>query len=100
MIGDETVIQLADIHSLTDFLRNHKEHIERLKAAGRPEVLTVNGKAESVVQDAASYQRLLEAVDQVEAVQGLVRGLEDVKAGRSKPAKQFFEDMRKKLNIP
>ncbi len=93
------MVQLRDIHSLTDFLRNHKEHIQRLKKAGRPEVLTINGKAELVVQDADSYQKLLDALDQVETIRGIVRGLEDVKAGRSKPAKQFFEDMRKKFNI-
>jgi hypothetical protein len=94
------MVQLRDIHSLTDFLRNHKEHIERLKKAGRPEVLTINGKAELVVQDAASYQKLLDALDHVDTIRGIVRGLEDVKAGRSKPAKQFFEDMRKKFDIP
>ena len=53
------MVHLEDIHSLTDFQRNTKEHIQRLKETGRPEVLTVNGKAEIVVQDAASYQKLL-----------------------------------------
>ena len=50
------MVQLTDIHSLTGFLRDHKAHLERLAATGRPEVLTVNGKARVVVQDAASYQ--------------------------------------------
>jgi hypothetical protein len=35
----------------------------RIKLSGRREVLTINGKAELVVQDAAAYQRLLEAVE-------------------------------------
>lgn len=89
------MIQLTDIHSLTDFLRNHKEHIERLKQAGRPEVLTVNGKAEIVVQDAESYQRLLDVVEHASAVAGIKRGLADAKAGRTKPAKQFVEEIKK-----
>ncbi|MBC7819661.1 MAG: type II toxin-antitoxin system Phd/YefM family antitoxin, partial [Planctomycetaceae bacterium] len=38
-----------DIYSLTDFKANAKEHLERLHSTGRPEVLTVNGKAEAVV---------------------------------------------------
>jgi hypothetical protein len=54
------VIRLQDITSLTDFHRNTKAHLKRLKVSGRPEVLTINGKAEFVVQDAAAYQRLLE----------------------------------------
>jgi hypothetical protein len=40
----------------------------RLKLSGRPEVLTINGKAELVVQDAAAYQRLLEAVERARQV--------------------------------
>ena len=47
------------IHSLTDFLRNHKAHVARLKKTQAPEVLTVNGKAAVIVQDAASYQLCL-----------------------------------------
>ena len=37
------MIHLDDIYSLTEFQRHTKEHIERLKQTGRPEVLTVNG---------------------------------------------------------
>jgi hypothetical protein len=56
-------IRVQDIASLTDFHRNSKVHWIRLKRSGRPAVLTINGKAELVVQDAAAYQRLLETVE-------------------------------------
>jgi prevent-host-death family protein len=44
-----------DIHSLTEFKRNTTEFLQRLKETKHPLVLTVNGKAELVVQDAESY---------------------------------------------
>ena len=75
------MVHLEDIHSLTDFQRNTKEHIQRLKVS-RPEVLTVNGKAEIVVQDAASYQKLLELIDRVEAIEGIQKGLESMQRGK------------------
>ncbi len=94
------MVQLTDIHALTDFLRNHKEHIERLKKAGRPEILTINGKAELVVQDAESYQKLLDAIDRAEAIEGIRRGLESMGRGEGRPADEFFAELRKKYNIP
>lgn len=39
------------IYSLTEFQRNTKTHLERLKKSGQPEMLTVNGQVEIVVQD-------------------------------------------------
>jgi hypothetical protein len=56
-------IRVEDIASLTDFHRNSSAHCKQLKRTGRPELLTVNGKAVLVVQDAAAYQRLLEVVE-------------------------------------
>ena len=79
------MIDLKEIHPLTDFQRNAKAHLKRLKKTGKPHVLTVNGRAEVVVQDADAYQKLLEAVDRAEALEGIRRGLEDVKAGRTRP---------------
>jgi PHD/YefM family antitoxin component YafN of YafNO toxin-antitoxin module len=57
------MIKLEDIGSLTDFARNTKTHLKRLKRTGRPELLTVNGKAEVVVQSASAYQRLIESLE-------------------------------------
>ena len=93
------MVHLEDIHSLTDFQRNTKEHIQRLKETGRPEVLTVNGKAEIVVQDAASYQRLLELIDRAEAIEGIQKGLVSMQRGEGTPAQEVFTRLRKKHNI-
>jgi PHD/YefM family antitoxin component YafN of YafNO toxin-antitoxin module len=61
-----------------------------MKKTKTPVVLTVNGKAELVVQDAESYQQLLEAKDRMEANEGIKRGLQSMKSNASKPAPQFF----------
>jgi len=59
------MIRPEDIGSLTDFARNAKAHLKRLKRTGRPELLTVNGKAEVVVQSATAYQDLIESVEKL-----------------------------------
>jgi prevent-host-death family protein len=86
-----------DIRSLSDFKRNTVELLDRLRKTGHPLVLTINGKAEVVVQDAGAYQALL---DRVEAIEGIQRGLADVNADRTKPAKQVFDRLRRKHGIP
>ncbi len=59
------MIKTEDIGSLTDFARNTKAHLQRLRRTGRPELLTVNGKAVVVVQNAAAYQRLIESLERL-----------------------------------
>jgi prevent-host-death family protein len=86
-----------DIRSLSDFKRNTSELLDRLKKSGNPLILTINGKAEVVVQDAAAYQELLE---RVETIEGIQRGLAAVKAGRTKPAREVFTRLRRKHGIP
>ena len=55
-------------------------------------MLTVNGKAELVVQDAESYQQLLEAKDRMDAIEGIKRGLQSMKRNAGKPAEEFFRE--------
>ena len=69
--------------TLTDFQRNAKEYLERIRRSGRPIVLTVNGKAAAVVHDAAGYQKLLDAIDRAEALEGIRRGLASMKRGEA-----------------
>jgi prevent-host-death family protein len=89
-----------DIQSLSDFKRNSREFLERMRETGNPVVLTINGRAEVVVQDAASYQKLLAYIDEMEALEGIKRGLADVEAGRVTPVEKFEKDFRKKHGIP
>lgn len=89
-----------DIDSLTHFKRNTTEVIEQLKATGDPMVLTVNGKAEIVIQDAASYQRMLDLIDRAEAIIGINKGLESVAGAEGIPAEEAFERLRKKHSVP
>src|SRR2546423_13132791 len=85
-----SVVDLSkDILSLTEFKRKTSECVEQMRESGRPMVLTVNGKAQLVVQDAESYQRLLDAIDRAAAVEGIRRGLGDGEQGRRKSLKQF-----------
>lgn len=88
-----------DIHSLSSFKRNTLEFIEQMKQTGEPVVLTVNGKAELVVQDAESYQKLLDALERLEAIAGIKQGLEDVEAGRTVSMEEFKQEMQQKYDI-
>ncbi|HEV2962541.1 MAG TPA: type II toxin-antitoxin system Phd/YefM family antitoxin [Candidatus Angelobacter sp.] len=88
-----------DIHPLTDFKRNTANMVKRMKKTKRPLVLTVNGKAELVVQDAGSYQLLLERLDRLEAVQAIREGLKDMEEGRVHDARTALETLGTKLGL-
>jgi len=90
------MLNLNDVHPLTDFLRNSKTHLRRLRKARRPELLTVNGKAAVVVQDASSYQELLERLERVETLEGIQRGLDAMKRSETRPLEAVLDDLKKK----
>ena len=94
------MINLENIHSLSDFQRNAKDHIDRLKETGAPEVLTVNGKAELVVLSATAFQDMADRLDEAEAITGIKRGLAEAKAVKGRPAREALEAIRKKHRIP
>ena len=94
------VLDTREIHSLTDFLRNHKAHVTRLKKTQAPEVLTVNGKAEVVVQDAASYQLMLDRMHHMETIAAIQEGMASAERGELKPAAQVLDEMRARYGLP
>ena len=81
-----------DIQSLSTFKGDTAKMVRQLKMTGQPVVLKVNGKAELVVQEAESYQRLLEAKERIDAIEGIKRGLESVKRNAGKPIEKFFQE--------
>ena len=88
-----------DIQSLSTFKRNTNKLIAQMKETGNPIVLTVNGKAELVVQDAESYQKLLDSIEHLETIIGIKKGLEDIATGDTQTLTQFIEEMQQKHGI-
>src|SRR6266403_3569227 len=88
-----------DIQSLTTFRRRSGDFIKQLKKSKRPVVLTVKGKAAAIVQDAEAYQRLLDIAARADSEEGIRQGLDDVAHGRTRPAKEVFDDIRRKHGI-
>lgn len=88
-----------DIQSLTDFKKSTPEFLKQLRETGEPIVLTINGKAELVVQDAASYQKLREQLEAARVFEGIREGIEDMKAGRTVSLDELREHARTKHGI-
>lgn len=81
-----------DIHSLTTFKRNSSGLMKRMKKTGRPLVLTVNGKAEAVLLDAAAYQQVAAQLDAVASIQ---RGLAQARKGTGRSVDEVFDHMER-----
>jgi prevent-host-death family protein len=89
----------TDIHSVSDFKRNTSHFMARMKKSGHPLVLTLNGRAELVVQDAAGYQRLWEQAQRAEMIEFLRESRADIMASRTQPAAQALERLAKKHGL-
>ena len=61
------MVSVQNIHSLTEFKRNANSYIETIRSTKAPIVLTVNGEAAVVVQDAIEYQAMIDRVQAREA---------------------------------
>lgn len=93
------MIDLREVRSVTEFQRNIKDYVGRLKENKTPLVLTVNGRAELVVQDATSYQELLDRLEKAETIAAIRRGMRDVEAGRTTRLDRAAAQLRTKHGL-
>ncbi|GAA5134895.1 hypothetical protein GCM10023213_07240 [Prosthecobacter algae] len=87
-------IHIQDIHPLTEFQRNAKAHLLRVNKTGRPEVLTVNGKAEAVLLGKRSYEKMIEAMEELETLKSIRQGLTDMEVGKTLSAADVHQTLR------
>ena len=71
------MFQSSDIYTVTEFSRKPAEHIKRLTESKRPEILTVNGKAAVVVQDAETYEKMAVLAEYAESVQSIRQAMSE-----------------------
>ena len=80
-----------DIRSVTDLKRHTREIIDHVHATGRPVVLTVNGRADAVLLDAAVYQKHLQAANLARLLAPAEAAAAD---GRTRPAADFLKEFK------
>jgi hypothetical protein len=88
-----------DIDSLSNFKRNTLRFLKQLRKSGGPIVLTINGKAELIVQDANSYQRLLELAERIEAMEAIRDGLKELDEGKGVSLEEAKKQIREKFRV-
>ncbi len=87
---------IDSIHPVSDFSRRPTEHIKRLKETGEPEILTINGKAELVIQDARAYEKM---ADLLESLEKIALAAKEHDEGKATPVNEFFSKFEKKYGL-
>ena len=85
-----------DIRSVTDLKRHTREILAQTHLTGRPVVLTVNGRADSVLMDAKTYEKHLKAGNLFRL---LLPAEKDILAKRTRPARAFLKDFKRAHKI-
>lgn len=94
------MVDLRNIHALSEFQRNIKHYVQQLETTHKPIVLTVNGKAALVIQDSESYQQLLDELELARSVIAIKKAQEEFEAGQDRDARTALEEIRAKHDIP
>lgn len=92
----DIMFSASDIYSLTDFQRNAKKHLERLATTKRPEVLTIKGKAQVVVQDVRAYEQMVQELETIKKVNAAAAAFDQ---GEGRPVQDFFAEFEKKHGL-
>jgi PHD/YefM family antitoxin component YafN of YafNO toxin-antitoxin module len=91
---------VQDEATLANFTSNPKPYLEKLRQSGEPLVLTVDGHADVVLQDAASYQLIRKQIERMEVIAAVKESLKDVAAGRTRPVREALAELSRKHNLP
>ena len=92
-------MEIREVRSVAEFQKNVEEYVSSLRQNRTPLLLTVDGHAEIVVQDAESYQRLVERLERAEGVIAIREGLLEADAGRVHPAREALAKLGTKLGL-
>jgi len=96
-LGYIEAMKLADdIRSVTELKRKTKEILDQVRQTGRPVILTVNGKADAVLIDARTFEKHLSAGNMAKL---LAPAEDDVRSGRTRPARDFLRDFKRARKI-
>jgi len=86
-----------DVKTVSELKNSLKAVFEQIHRTGRPVVVTVNGKPDVVLLDVTLFERKLRALNLATL---LAAGEEDIRRGRTRPARAFLKDLKRGRKIP
>lgn len=86
---------LKNIKPISYIKANAAKVLDSVNESRTPYIVTQNGEARGVILDVESYQKMQDAFALLRLLQVSEK---DVQAGRTKPARQVFQELRKELN--
>jgi prevent-host-death family protein len=90
------LIDVKNIHSLSEFKRRAAALVGELNDTSRPLVLTVNGRAEAVVLGTELYRRLVKLIEEADEEKRLDQALRAMDRGEGRPAREALAQVRRK----
>ncbi len=88
------MVNLKNIHPLSEFQRNAKVQIAKLKKSGEARVLTVNGQAQLVVLSVDAYQKILDRLDLLDNLNAIHKGMLEAQRGEGLPTEELIRRLR------
>ncbi len=86
-----------DVKTVSEVKQNLRAVLVQIRDTGRPVVVTVNGKPDAVLIDVDTYERKLKSLNLVGL---LAEGEQNIRQGRTRPARAFLRELRRAKKIP
>jgi len=80
--------------SISEVKANAAKLIEQMQTTHEPVIITQNGRATAIMQDMQSYEQTQESLALLKLI---AQSQADIAAGRIKPVRQAFADVRKQI---
>ena len=89
----------TDITSFTEHRQHLRDHLNQVRSTGRTLYITTNGETDAVVLSPETFDELAEKAELAESLAMLDRSMEDVRDGRTRPAKTALKEIADKLGL-
>lgn len=86
-----------DIKTISELKKRTSDIFKQAHRTGRPVIVTVNGKPDMVLVESGLFEKKLKAANLAAL---LLEAEEDVRAGRTRPAREFLKELKKDEKIP
>ena len=85
-----------DIIPVSELKKNTRRVLQQVRRTQRPVILTVNGKASSVLIDVDSYEKQLKALNLSSL---LLEAEKDIKENKIRPVDSFLKEFKRDQNL-